>query len=73
MMQTELSINGQDYSWLGADLYTKSSTQPVWKRIKTYESDIVNVTTVPGKNRLQIVTKDVTFQTDLNGTALKKY
>lgn len=45
MMKTEVSINGQDYSWKGADLYSKSSTQPIWKKLKTYDSNIISIFT----------------------------
>jgi hypothetical protein len=65
-MKTEVSINGQDYSWQGADLYSKSSTKPIWKKIKSYESDIVSVSQC--NNGLQIETINDIMQTDLIGT-----
>ena len=66
MMKTEVSINGQDYSWKGADLYSKSSTQPIWKKLKTYDSNIISIS--PSNNGLQIETENEIMQTDVMGT-----
>jgi len=69
-MKKELSINGQDYSWQGADLYSKSSTQPKWNKLKSYDSNIVSISS--SNIGLQIETENEIMETDILGTVRVK-
>lgn len=66
IMKKEFSINGQDYSWQGADLYTKPSTKTEWKKIKSYDSNIISISSC--SVGLEIETESEIFQADLIGT-----
>ena len=66
MEKRVLTIDGLDYFWQDAVLYTKSTTKSAWDKLKTFDNDIVNVEPTNGEKLIVNTTKE-RLLVDVNG------